>query len=185
MSTIHWSLRLVLSLIATLFLTSVAFAHERTTIGDYVVVVGWANEPPIVGERNAVLLQVSQGDQPVDGVEANLNLELLYGGRSFRSNLIPTGKSGEYRAELFPTVRGKYQVHLFGKLGEQAVDQTIEPEEVFAADRLQFPEVQPDLREMQTQVETLQGQLQTAQWIGYGGLALGLISLLLALFRRK
>jgi hypothetical protein len=166
----------------------VALAHERVEIGQYAVVVGWQKEPPIVGERNALLFQIQQGNAPVNGLEATLDAEALYGGRSFRSNLVPTGAPGEYAAEIFPTVRGQYEVRLFGTIGDQAVDQILQPEEVFAADRLQFPETQPDLHtlqsELQTQMDTLRSQLRTTRLLAVGGVGVGLLGLAVALLLR-
>lgn len=164
-----------------------ALAHARVEIGPYTVVIGWLHEPPIVGERNALTIEIGQADAPVEGAEAGLDMEVLYGGRTFRANLAPTTTAGLYTADIFPTVRGQYEVRLFGTLGETAVDETLEPEEVFAADRLQFPEVQPDPRDLQTQIDTLQGQVQTSRWLALGGLIVGLAGVGLAgfsLFRR-
>jgi hypothetical protein len=38
-------------------------AHGRVEVGDLLFVVGWRNEPVIVGERNAIELQVTQSGQ--------------------------------------------------------------------------------------------------------------------------
>jgi hypothetical protein len=167
-------------LAVTLALAGPALAHERIEVGPYVIVVGWQNEPPIVGERNAILLEVTEGETPVEGVESGLNLELLYGGQSYRSNLSPAGEPGVYLAELFPTVRGQYSVHLIGTIGDTAVDVTVEPEEVFPGSRLQFPQAQPDPLDMQEQIAVLEGQLETARLLAIGGLVAGLIGLVVA-----
>jgi hypothetical protein len=126
-----------------LALTRPAFAHERIEVGPYVIILGWQNEPPVVGERNAILIEVSEAGSPVEGVESGLNLEVLYGGQSYRSNLNPAGEAGVYTAELWPTVRGQYSVHLVGAIGDTVVDVTVEPEEVFPGSRLQFPQPSP------------------------------------------
>ncbi len=42
-----------------------ALAHERVELGPYVVVVGWVKEPAIVGERNALFLQITEDGEPV------------------------------------------------------------------------------------------------------------------------
>jgi hypothetical protein len=159
-----------------------ALAHTRVEIGPYTVVVGWLHEPPIVGERNALIVEIAQGNTPVEGAEAGLDLELLYGGRTFRANLAPTTTAGLYTADLFPTVRGQYEMRLFGTLGNTAVDETLEPEEVFSAERLQFPEAQPDPLDLQTQLNALQGQVQTSRRLALGGLIIGLAGVGLAAF---
>ena len=79
------------------------------------------------------------------GVEATLDAELQYAGRTFRANLEPTETPGIYTAEFLPTVRGQYSIRLvWDRIGELEVDEIVEPEEVFPASRLQFPETQPD-----------------------------------------
>lgn len=159
-----------------------AHAHTRVEVGPYAIVVGWLVEPPVVGERNAISVEIHEGDQPVAGAEGTLNAEILYAGRSLRANLNPTQTPGLYTADLYPTVRGQYQIRLFGTLGALDVDETIEPEEVFPAARIQFPEAQPDPREMQQQLDDLAGQLQTARTLAIAGVGVGAVGLLIALF---
>ena len=165
-----------------------ALAHTRVEVGPYVIVVGWLVEPPIIGERNALTVAITREDQPVEGVEATLDAELLYAGRSFRTNLNPTETPGLYTAEIFPTVRGQYAVRLFGSLEDMAIDEVIEPEEVFPADRIQFPEPQPDPRELQEDITALELELQTARTLALAGVGIGVLGLVVAafgLFRRR
>lgn len=179
-------LALLLALTIVVFSRKTALAHERVEIGPYIVVVGWVNEPAIVGERNALLLEVAENDEPVTGVEATLDAELQYAGRTFRSNLTPSLTPGQYTVEFFPTVRGQYGVRLFGTIGETEVDEIIEPEEVFSADRIQFPEPQPSVRELQREtqqeIEALTAQVQTAQTIAYVGVGFGIAGVALAVW---
>jgi hypothetical protein len=161
-----------------------ALAHSRVEVGPYTVVVGWKTEPPVVGERNSLTIEVSERETPVQGLEAILNAELLYGGRSFRMNLSPSPTPGLYTAELFPTVRGQYTVRLFGSIGDLEVDEIVEPEEVFPASRIQFPEPLPDPRDMQedfqANIADLESQLQTARLLAAVGLGVGLLGVVLA-----
>jgi hypothetical protein len=144
-----------------------------------VVIVGWQNEPVVAGERNALTFAFSEGEQPVSGVEATLDAEVSYGGRTTSVNLTPTDTPGLYTAELYPTVRGQYSVRLFGTLGETGVDELIEPEEVLPAAQLQFPEALPDTLAIQQEVEALQGQVQTARTVAFVAAGLGLLALVL------
>lgn len=162
-----------------LLLPSTVLAHTRVEIGPYVVVVGWLHEPPIVGERNSLVFEISAEDQPVTDAAASLNIQVLYGGRSFTSSLVPTETPGLYTAELLPTVRGQYEVRLTGKLGDTEVDQVIQPEEVFPASRLEFPEALPDTIEMQQQLDDMQSQLQSARILALTGMGLGVLGLVL------
>lgn len=175
-----------------LLIPNSALAHERVEVGDYSVVVGWQEEPAIVGERNALLLLISEGDVPLEGVEGTLDAELMYGGQTFRTNLTPSLTPGEYTAKIFPTVRGQYEVRLFGTLGTEPVDVTVAPEEIFSASRIQFPVAQPDILELQetldAEIATLQTQLQTSRWLAFAGIGTGIVSMavtLMTLRRRQ
>lgn len=163
-----------------LLLTPAVHAHTRVEIGPYLVVVGWENEPVVAGERNALVFAFSEGEQPVTGVEATLDAEVIYGGRTTSVNLSPTETPGSYAAELYPTVRGQYSVRLFGMVGETAVDQVIEPEEVLPAAQLQFPEPLPDTLELQQRIDALEGQAQSARTVAFVAAAVGLLGLILA-----
>jgi hypothetical protein len=176
---------LLLLLLAT---TTTAHAHTRVEVGPYALIVGWVSEPPIVGERNALYIEIFENEQPLSGAEATLDGELQYGDRTFRVNLNPTAEPGIYHAEIFPTVRGQYALRLFGTLGEMDIDETIEPEEVFAASRLHFPEPQPDPRELQREIAQLQSDLQSARALAIGGLLVGVLGLItggISLVRRR
>lgn len=165
-----------------------ALAHTRIEVGPYVLIIGWANEPTIVGERNAIVVEVTEDEAPVTGLEATLKLEVLYAGRTYRGNLAPAGEPGWYSAEIFPTVRGQYQVRLFGTIEDLALDETVEPEEVLGPEVLQFPEAQPDPRALQAAVDDLEARLATALTLAVGGLTVGLLGLGLgafSLFRRR
>ncbi len=61
-----------------------ALAHERIVSGDYAFVLGWLEEPPVVGLKNAALVEVTtaQDDQPVEGAEGTLTAQIVYGGKS-------------------------------------------------------------------------------------------------------
>ncbi|MAU00609.1 MAG: hypothetical protein CL608_25985 [Anaerolineaceae bacterium] len=184
-------LALLLALTIVVFGRKMALAHERVEIGPYVIVVGWVNEPAIVGERNALFLEITENDEPVTGVEATLDAELLYGGRTFRSNLTPSLTPGQYTVEFIPTVRGQYDVRLFGSIEDTDLDEVVAPEEVFSADRIQFPEPEPSVRELQRetqqQIDELEARLQTAQLVAYIGVGVGLVGIALAIWslRRK
>jgi len=182
----HYLVAFVLALGLLGAVSRPALAHTRVEIGPYVIVVGWSQEPAIVGERNALILEISQNDAPVVGAESGLDAELSYAGRTFRTNLVPSETPGLYTAEIFPTVRGQYALRLFGRLGDLEMDETLEPEEVFPASRIQFPEPQPDLRELQKEWESrlarVESQSQTGRLLAIGGLVTGLIGIGLAAF---
>lgn len=183
--TTQWSKLIALPfLLAVLLLyCQPAFAHTRAEVGPYVIIVGWRAEPAIVGERNALVVEVlDQNENPVNGVDSTLDVEVEYGGRTFRSNLSATSTDGYYTAEIYPTVRGQYAVRLFGVIEDEDVDVVVEPEEVFDASRIQFPEPLPDTRNLEADMAALQADLQSARTMAYVGLGVGVLGVALAAF---
>ncbi len=179
---------ILIMLIGIATLPSTALAHTRVEIGPYAVVVGWVEEPVIVGERNAILIEVTEDEAPVIGLEGTLDATVLYAGRSFIGNVSPSGTPGVYTVEIFPTVRGQYTVQLSGSIEDLEVDEQIQPEEVLGANVLQFPEVQPDAVAMQDTITQLEGQLQTAYTLAIVGIVVGVLGVVIAviaLFRRQ
>ena len=169
-------------LTALFFINSkTAFAHTRVEVGPYTIIVGWVIEPPIVGERNALSIEILEGEEGVAEAEADLKAELVYGGQTFRTNLDPTEEAGFYTATIFPTIRGQYAVRLFGSLNGMEIDEVIEPEEVFSADRLQFPEPLPDSRDLQKQITALETELQSARNFTYIAIIIGVFGIIIAL----
>jgi hypothetical protein len=122
-----------------------AFAHESITVGDYTIEIGWLSEPPVVGQQNAIVVNVSttSDEQPVEDVSA-LTVTVSYGGESKTLTLQPLGEEtpGQFIAPILPTVPGQYTITLGGKLGDTDVSADVDPEEVQPADTLQFPSAQ-------------------------------------------
>lgn len=183
-----WGTAVFLALLTLTQTSHTALAHTRVEVGPYAIVVGWLQEPPIVGERNALTLEITENELPVTGAEAALDVEVLYAGRTWRVNMNPTSTPGLYTATLFPTVRGVYTTRLFGTLGSTDVDVELDPEEVLPASNLQFPQPLPDTIALQEQVDQLQAELQTARtWslVGSGAGLAGILLGLAGLLRRK
>lgn len=175
LSLLAWTLALVLAgLVVTAFPAS---AHTREEVGPYLFVIGWEAEPVIVGERNALTLWISEGEEPVVGVEGDLRITVFYGGRSYIGQLEPTEVPGQYLAEIFPTRRGQYNVQITGKIGDTEIDTFMEPEEVLPGDVLQFPEVQPDIGVLKSDLDALDARLATSQTIAIAGLAAGILGI--------
>lgn len=159
----------------------IVLAHTRVEVGPYTIIVGWTVEPPIVGERNALSIEILEGEEGVVGAEADLKAELVYGGQNFRTNLNPSETPGYYLATIFPTIRGQYAVRLFGTIDGLEIDEVIEPEEVFPADRLQFPEPLPDSRDLQKQITALEAELQSARNVSYIAIAIAILGIIVAI----
>jgi hypothetical protein len=121
-----------------------AFAHETIIIGDYQIEIGWVTEPPIAGQMNAIVVNVSKGaEQPVEDV-SDLIVSVTYGGQSKTLTLQPLGEDtpGQFAAPILPSIAGQYTVRLSGKLGSTDVSANVEPEAVQIPDVIQFPLVE-------------------------------------------
>ena len=138
-----WIASLISALAVTLSF-QLALAHESVTAGDYEIEVGWLNEPPIVGEKNAITLHVSDtsggGETPVEDI-TSLTVSISYGGQRKILTFQPLGEDtpGEFMAPILPTVPGEYEVIFEGILGDTAVEAKTHVEEVQPIDTLAFP----------------------------------------------
>lgn len=182
-----------LTLFALVLVPLTASAHEEVEIGDYIFEIGWANEPVLVGQPNALYLFITtkdehaegethtEGDEHgtaegVTGAEATLTFTVEYGSARQSYDLQPVPDApGTYTASFIPTREGQYTFKFTGTVNGETVDVTFEPEEVEAAGQLAFPEAQPSAADLAAQVAAAKAQADTAQTIGIVGVVLGLI----------
>jgi hypothetical protein len=157
-----------------------ALAHESITVGDYEIVVGWAMEPPYVGQINAIEIHVmnTSTEQPVDDV-SSLTLTISYGGqeKSLKLEEIGEDSPGQYIAPILPAVAGEYSVIFGGSLGDTAVEAETHVHEVQPADALAFPNVDSTMQET--------NNFGVTGWLAIAGFVSGLAGLLLSLFNRR
>lgn len=160
--------------ILTLLLNfQLVLAHEEVTVGDYQLEIGWVEEPPIVGQQNAILVIVSDASsgeaQPVEDV-SSLTVTISYGGQSKELSLQPLGEDtpGQFMAPILTTVPGQYTVILGGQLGDTAVNAEVQPEEMASVDTIQFPSIESS--------EQSAGS-GAINWLIYLSLLIGLIAL--------
>lgn len=151
-----------------------AVAHEGITVGDYEIVYGWVNEPPIAGQLNGVEIfvnDISSGEQqPVEEqIVQSLVVELTYGGESKTLTLEPVFDTpGAFDATVIPTIPGLYSLKFSGTVGDTAVDSEVELEEVQPADAVQFP------RGASTEPAPPNVEAGTADWLIWLSLLLGI-----------
>jgi hypothetical protein len=153
-----------------------ALAHESITVGDYTLEIGWLiSEPPIVGQQNAIVVNVSTttDQQPVENV-STLTVTISYGVQTKILTLQPLGEDtpGQFVAPILPTVPGEYTVILGGRLGDTAVDAETHVEEVQPAAMLQFPSVTSEQQSV---------DLGVMHWLIYLSLLIGMIALILGI----
>jgi hypothetical protein len=168
----------IFAVLALLLNVQFALAHESITVGDYTLVVGWLNEPPVVGQHNAIVVEVTttSDEQPVEDV-SSLTLKVSYGGQEKELMLEPLDEHspGQYMAAILPTVPGEYSVIFGGTLGETAVDAETHVEEVQPADTLAFPSV--------ASAENVGFGL--TEWLAIAGFLSGVAALILSLLNRR
>jgi hypothetical protein len=155
-------------------------AHVRVVSGDYALTLGWLDEPPIVGFKNAALVEAAtaKDDRPVEGAEGSLTAQIDYGGQSKELLLRPVeGQPGVYAGDFIPTRRGTYTLKLGGTINGQPIDASGEIEEVVSPDSLAFPEPQADLQPV---INALHSDLSSTRMFAVVGAALGTIGLVLA-----
>ena len=173
-----WLVGILVSL-ALILNVQLALAHESITVGDYTLEVGWLSEPPVVGQHNAIVVNVTTGEeQPVEDI-SSLTLTISYGGQQKTLTLEPVDEHspGQYVAPILPTVAGEYSVIFGGTLGETAVDAETHVEEVQTADTLAFPNVES------SQPETT--SFGMTEWLAIAGFVSGLAGLILSLLNMR
>ena len=166
-----WWLAGLIAFIALIINFQLGLAHESITVGDYNLEFGWLNEPPVVGQNNAIVVHVSTSDgQPVEDVSL-LTITISYGGQHKTLTLQPVDEHspGQFMAPIVPTVPGQYTVHFGGRINETTfVDIFVEPEEVQPADTLAFPNAASEDQGM---------NLGFMNWLIYLSLLISLIAL--------
>jgi hypothetical protein len=167
----HWSVRmLVICAVLTFVTVTDAYAHEGRMVGNYRFVVGWGEEPAIVGFKNAVQLTLRDASgQPVRDLGDSLRVEVMFGDQKYGPvPLEPAfGSPGEYRTPLIPTRAGAYRFRFAGSIRGARVDQTFtSSEQTFDSMRdpaeVEFPARDPSRAELAQRVERLGGRVDTA-----------------------
>ena len=168
-----------------------ALAHEEVQVGPYTLEIGWLDEPPLVGIKNAVFLSIvnEETGEPVEGISA-LKVAISAGNRERDLLMRPLSEDtpGQFAGDFIPTRRGVYAVKLTGKIEDTDVDVTQEIEEVEEAASIQFPEPLPDALAANRAVEEAKAAASNAQTLAIVGIVVGAIGMLLGAFgllRRK
>jgi hypothetical protein len=168
---------LLIASILALAIIGIASAHTTVHNGPYNVEIGWLDEPPIVGQMNGIVMNLSTNDSAATMVTTStsgLTMNVSYGGQSKVLTLQPLGEDtpGQYVAPMLPTVAGLYTVDVTGTLGTTAVKVEVQPEEVLAPGSVQFPTVAP---------AASGSGLGLAGWLALAGLVIALAALVLGL----
>jgi hypothetical protein len=154
-------------------------AYTTIPVGKYQVEIGWVTEPPIAGQQNAIVVNLSFADSnPAQNGQIDisaLKVDVVFGGETKTLTLQPLGENtpGQYVAPILPTRPGLYTIRLNGDLGNSKnISGEVQPEEVQPADALEFPQA------ANPQFST--GGFGLIGWLAVGGMLTGLAGLLVA-----
>jgi hypothetical protein len=121
---------------------SSAFAHKTVTVEDYEIEVGWRDEPPLVSQQNAIVLEITQGDDVKSGVTnafRNLEATVRSGSVTKQLDILSDVSAGHYYAKIIPTKTGALTIELKGTINATPVNEQITIEDVESTDILAFP----------------------------------------------
>jgi len=177
----HRLLLLSLTVVVSLWLAALpVLAHEEVTVGPYTLEVGWLDEPPLAGVKNAVFLSIVEAatQRPVEDISA-LKVAIRAGGAERELAMRPLGEDtpGQFAGDFIPTRRGVYTVRLTGKIEATDVDVTQDIEEAEDAASIQFPEPLPDALATSRSVDEAKAAAANAQTLAVIGIAVGAIGL--------
>jgi hypothetical protein len=164
-------------------------AHVEIDVGDgqYVMEVGFRDEPAYLGQPNALYLRVEQyatgGTEPVNDLAATLSAEVSKDGQVKLLSLVPVGE-GEYEGVFVPTATGDYTFRISGTIGEATVDESVTSgpttfNSVEPLSAIEFPQPLPDPVELQTAVADANAAANTARTLGVVGIVAGVLGLIL------
>lgn len=125
--------------------TPQASAHISQSFGQYIVQVGWNNEPALTDQMNAIQVTVVKGShidtgQPVINALANMKTSVKFGTMTEPVDFLPSPTTnGQYLSSLVPTEPGTYDLVLSGTIEGQTVDADIQLDQVGSIDTVQFP----------------------------------------------
>jgi hypothetical protein len=173
-------------LLAMLLVPLVASAHQTVTDAGYDIEYGWVNEPVIINQPNAVVINITKHSDtttdttatPADVDVSGLVISASYGGQVKTLKLQPLGEAtpGQFLAPMMPTVAGQYTIQLSGKIdGNDIQTIQVQPEEAQTPDVVQFPKAPDANAALTAQLTAVQAQASTTQLIAIAGVVLGLI----------
>jgi hypothetical protein len=115
-----------------------ASAHEERKVGNYMLAVGFGDEPAFAGAKNSVqmFLHDAKTDKAIVDLGDTLKVDVTQGTASatddtqkLTMSMEPDfevgefGTPGDYRAFFIPTTAGTYTFHLTGSIKGQKVDE--------------------------------------------------------------
>jgi len=174
-------------------------AHEKKSVGPVVLTIGWSDEPPLTGVRNAVEVAVADtAGAPVVDPAASLTVQITFAGEQTTLPLVAEARQpGRYRAWLIPTRAGTYAFHVSGTIRHQPIDVTSTCSDktfecVADAADLQFPARDPSPAQLAERVarslpraDESTRRAAIAEWLAVGAILLAAASVAITLARAR
>jgi hypothetical protein len=171
-------------------LSGAAAAHVDVDVGDgqFVMEIGFRDEPALQGQPNAVFIAVEKygtgGTEPVDGLAGTLQAEVSRDGLTKTIPFVPMG-DGVYEAPFVPTATGDYTFRVFGEIEGNAVDESVTsgPQTFNSVDPLTAHEFPPASggSDAQTELTAAQNGAAQARTFAIVSLVVGVVALVAAL----
>ena len=178
----------VIGLMALWLAAGAASAHEKRAVGQYTVFVGFASEPAVVEQPNAIDLLIRTGDSevadPVTGAADTLKADVKFGNQTTTLGLQESDENpGEYLANFIPTAQGPYTFRIYGTINGTNIDEsfTSGPDtfsEVESSSSLQFPDKIPAIGTVASTANSADDTAGTAQTLGIIGIVVGVLGLI-------
>lgn len=151
----------LMTFVTFMIVPQISFAHISKTFGNTTIEAGWVSEPPLAGDLNSIVLQVSReasGEQtPVANALANLTLSVKSGTITKVLDFQPSPTTdGGYEGVVLPTRVGPYSLVLQGDVKGQKVDSEFKIEDVESKSIFSFPDSSIDT----TNVNSINQQVQ-------------------------
>lgn len=135
----------LMTFLTIMIIPQISFAHISKTFGNTTIEAGWLSEPPLAGDLNSIVLQVSRGPSgeqtPVANALANLTLSVKSGTITKVLDFQPSPTTdGGYESVILPTRVGPYSLVLQGDIKGQKVDTEFKIEDVESKSIFSFPD---------------------------------------------
>jgi hypothetical protein len=184
-----------------------AFAHEDRRVGRWHLDVGWETEPTYAGFANAVHLGIHDAsEKPFLALGDTLKVDVTSGGKTTSLAFEPAfegdeGQPGVYLAAMIPTRPGTFAFRISGTIRSDKIDETFTCGEttfdcVKDPGEVEFPAQDPSNAELarfmaqagdraSATAKESNDSAKLAKTLGYIGIGLGVVALLVALTRGK
>ncbi|HWP78249.1 MAG TPA: hypothetical protein VNL34_01190 [Candidatus Nitrosotenuis sp.] len=162
--------KLLVAMFLVIFVSglSVASAHKTVTVDQYVIEVGWRDEPPLVTQQNAIVFSITteEGEGISSGVTnafRDLTATVKSGSVTKTLDVLSDVRAGHYYSKIIPTKVGTLTIVLQGTINGVPINEEVDIEDVESLDVLAFPPTggagQSDVAQLKSAMSSLQKDL--------------------------